>query len=124
MVALGVAAGLLLGVVVPRLKGSRRGILFFNAIAEYESSVVYTEDVIRRPDNEIVRTKLQHTYELAKVCRSKYRVLIAGLYVAIIGVTATLLYFVLGARKLRPIANSTVLAKHWLFNQKVNPAEG
>jgi hypothetical protein len=56
MIGLAVGAGILLSVIFPRLKGSRRGILFFNAIAEYDSS------------------KLQHCYDLSKVCSAKYRI--------------------------------------------------
>lgn len=94
MLGLAVGAGVLLAVVFPRLKGSKRGILFFNAITEYESSTEYAEDVLARGTEVLVRAKLQHCYDLSKVCSDKYRMLRIGFWVGSIG-TATALLFLL-----------------------------
>lgn len=95
MLGLAVGAGILLAVVFPRLKGSRRGILFFNAIAEYGNSAEYVEDVLVHSGDYLVRTKLQHCYDLSKVCRAKYRMLRIGFWVGSIGAATTLLFLVL-----------------------------
>lgn len=96
MVGLGSSACVLLAVVFPRLKGSRRGILFFNAIAEHDSSMEYADEVLHRSPQEIIRVKLQHSYDLAKVCTNKYRHLRVGFWIGSIGAGAALLFLVLG----------------------------
>jgi hypothetical protein len=94
-VALAAGAVILLGVVFPRLKGSRRGLLFFNAVAEYDSSAQYAEDVLGRSEEELVRTKLQHCYDLSKVCGAKYRMLSIGFWIGSVGAAAALLFMLL-----------------------------
>jgi hypothetical protein len=91
---LGVAAGaaILLAVVFPRLKGSRQGLLYFNAISEYPSAAGYANDVLASPHGNLVRAKLQHCYELSKVCSAKYRALRIGFWVGSIGSAAALLF--------------------------------
>ncbi|HKM85596.1 MAG TPA: Pycsar system effector family protein [Terriglobales bacterium] len=91
---LGLAAGaiILLAVVFPRLKGSRRGLLFFNAISEYDNSVEYANGVFARSHDDLVRTKLEHCYELSKICSAKYRMLRVGFWIGSVGSAAALLF--------------------------------
>jgi hypothetical protein len=89
---LAIGAACLLGVVLPRLIGSRRGILFFNAIAEFESAREYSDDVASKVLADCIRTKLQHTWELAQICRQKYQLLRWGCWIAGIGLVFGLLY--------------------------------
>lgn len=96
VVSLGAAAVALLSVVFPRLKGSSKGILYFNAIAAYQSPAEYADQVLRRPSTDFARVQLQHAYELSQICHQKYRTLIIALYIGAVGMGATVLYFVLG----------------------------
>lgn len=93
----GLAAGAitLLAVVFPRLRGSRRGILFFGAIAECDSSGHYVADVLARSGDDLVLAKLEHCHELSKVCCAKYRTLRAGFWIGCIGVASSLLFLLL-----------------------------
>lgn len=93
----GLAAGafVFLIVIFPRLKGSRRGLVFFNAVAEYDTSSEYADEVCRHTAGELGRIKLQHSYDLAKVCRSKYEALRVGFLLGSAGAVATLLYLLL-----------------------------
>jgi hypothetical protein len=95
MTGLALGAVILLWVVLPRLKGSRRGLIFFHAIAEYESSTEYATDVLTNSGDEIVRRKLQHCHDLSNVCTAKYRVLIIGFWVGAVGVATALLFLLL-----------------------------
>src|SRR5258708_4208150 len=95
MFGLGIAAGTFLAVVFPRLKGSRRGILFFNAIAEHDNSSEYADEVIRRSGEQLLRAKLQHAYDLSKICTRKYRTLCAGFWIGSVGIGAAVLYLLL-----------------------------
>lgn len=94
---LGLAAGActLLAVVFPRLKGSRRGLLFFNAIAEYDNSTEYVKEVLARSGDDLISAKLQHLYELSRVCTAKYRTLRIGFWAGSIGAAAGLLFLFL-----------------------------
>lgn len=96
MVGLALAAAVLLAVVFPRLRGSKRGIIYFGGIAEYDTSAEYADDVSRRALPDFVRAKLQHGHELANVCRRKYRTLVAGLWIGSVGAGAALLYLLIG----------------------------
>ena len=95
MVGLAASACVFLAVVFPRLKGSRRGILFFNAIAEHKLSNEYTDDVFHRTLVELSRIKLNHAYDLSKVCRSKYKILRLGFWLGSTGTVAALLFLFL-----------------------------
>ena len=95
MLGLAVGAGILLAVVFPRLRGSRRGILFFNAIAKYDNSAEYTEDVLTRPADYLIRAKLQHCHDLSKICDAKYRLLRVGFWIGSIGAATALLFLLL-----------------------------
>lgn len=95
MLGLAAGAAVLLSVVFPRLKGSRRGLLYFNAIAEYDSSSEYADDVIGRSPDGLVRTKLQHCYDLSQVCHAKYRTLRVGFWIGSVGTATALLFLVL-----------------------------
>ncbi len=95
MLGLAVGAAILLAVVFPRLKGSRRGLLFFNAIAEYHNSAEYADDVLAHAGADLIRTKLQHCYDLSKICSAKYRTLRIGFWVGSIGAATALLFLLL-----------------------------
>lgn len=95
MSGLAVGAAILLWVVLPRLKGSRRGLIFFRAIAEYESSSEYAADVLNNSGDEIVRRKLLHCHDLSNICTSKYRTLMVGFWVGAVGVVTALLFLLL-----------------------------
>lgn len=92
-VGLAASAVIMLLAVFPRLGGDQRGILFFRAISKYPSGAEYADDVLRRSDLDLVRTRLHHTYDLAKVCATKYRLLQAAFWVASVGLIATLVFF-------------------------------
>lgn len=91
---LGLAGGSLvsLAVIVPRLKGSKRGYVFWNAIVEFDSAANYAEEVLRRSSNELVKAKLEHCYELASVCTRKYRTLNLAIRIGALGLSAGVLY--------------------------------
>lgn len=85
----------LLTVVFPRMKGSRRGLLYFNAISEYESQGEYATDVLIRSGDDLVRLKLQHCHELSRICRAKYAVLRIGFWIGCVGAVTAMLFLVL-----------------------------
>jgi hypothetical protein len=94
MLALSASACVLLSVVFPRLKGSRRGFIFFSAVAEYEAGRDYANDVLRQPVEELVNAKLTHAYDLCRVCVAKYRSLRVAFWIGAVGVVCALLFMI------------------------------
>lgn len=78
-------------VVMPRLNGSKRGVIFFNAIVEYQTPQEYLSDVLTITPSKLCEEKLKHAYELAKVCNRKYNTLLWGLWSGALGVCSTAL---------------------------------
>jgi hypothetical protein len=81
--------------VMPRLKGSKRGIVFFAAINEYNSSNDYVSEFMNKSLFDLCEEKLKHAYELSAICKRKYVMLKWGQWLGAIGLIATLLLLVL-----------------------------
>lgn len=83
-----------LATVTPRFNGSKRGLIFFAAIREYDSAQEYVADVMRQSPEGLCTAKLRHIYELSDVCKKKYDTLKWGQWLGAIGVIATLLLLI------------------------------
>ncbi|MBY0545203.1 MAG: hypothetical protein K2Q14_06630 [Gammaproteobacteria bacterium] len=92
MIGLALASLLFLYVVTPRLKGSKKGVIFFRSIAEYDNGNEYAADIVRLGEKEIAVEKLKHCYELAKICNAKFNKLAWGLYIGGVAIFFALLY--------------------------------
>ena len=91
------ASGFFLSVVFPRLTSSIPGLIFFKEIAAHSGANDYAESALATPVAELARTKLRHAYDLAQVCRTKYRLLRVGFRAGLVGGVAALLYLALRA---------------------------
>ncbi|MBI2346177.1 MAG: hypothetical protein HYV03_04715 [Deltaproteobacteria bacterium] len=89
--ALGVL--LALWVVIPRTSGSRRGFLFWEAIAEYDTGRQYSDELRLLSAASLSQVKAEHCFDLARVCRTKYKILRAAIWTGAIGLAASLLVF-------------------------------
>ncbi len=85
MIGLLFGAVILLTVILPRLSGSKRGIIFFNAIVEHDSGTDYANEVQRKSSGELVSAKLNHTFDISKICQKKYTTLHLGFWIGIAG---------------------------------------
>lgn len=85
-----------LATVMPRLRGTKRGIIFFAAISEYENSSEYASEVMKKNLPELCEAKLKHTHDLSAICKQKYGSLRWGQWIGAIAVVSTLLLMVLG----------------------------
>ena len=72
--------------IMPRLDGTKKGIIFFNAIGEYGSASEYSEHMLTRKISQLCDAEYKHTYELSGVCRAKYNSIIYGFWFGIVGV--------------------------------------
>lgn len=59
-------------VITPRLSGSKKGLVFFNAIQEHETPGEYASEINSKTSAELCEAKLKHIHELSKVCREKF----------------------------------------------------
>jgi len=80
-------------VVVPRTGGSRRGLIFWEAIAEYRSSRDYADHVASSSVPTLSRARAEHAYELSIVCQKKYRWLRYAVIAGSLGFVGSLLLF-------------------------------
>lgn len=87
-IGLGLSVLACLATVFPRLRGSKRGHVFFGAIGEFESRKEYATDVLQRDIAELIEAKLCHVHDLAIICGQKYSVLKIGQWAGAIGVVA------------------------------------
>ncbi len=93
MAALALGAFLALLVVIPRMPGSRRGFLFWEAVAEYKSGRDYSDELGLLSGPSLVQAKAEHCYDLAVVCRQKYRMLRRALWTGAVGLAGALFVF-------------------------------
>lgn len=96
MILLAVATLFSLFTLIPRTSGSRRGLIFWDAIPECNSGKDYCEEVINKTPTSLITAELEHTYELSKVCREKYRALKISILTLFFGMAATV-YLLLSA---------------------------
>ena len=96
MLALASAALTSACVVVPRLPGSKRGFLYFNAIAEHESPVEYAGGVLGATGQVLLTEKAKHCHILAVVCRSKYQFLRVSLWFSLVSLACAFAYLLFG----------------------------
>lgn len=89
--ALGVLLALL--VVVPRTSGSRRGFLFWEAIAEYDTGRQYSDEVRLLSAATLSQVKAEHCFDLARLCRTKYKILRTAIWTGAVGLVASLFVF-------------------------------
>jgi hypothetical protein len=83
--------GLILGaacsafVITPRLSGSKRGLVFFSAIQEFETPAEYAIELNSKRPFELCEAKLKHVHELSKVCHEKFKFLSLAFMLSIFG---------------------------------------
>lgn len=87
------AAFCCLWVVKPRLRGSAKGLIFFNSIAQHESAADFVTEFSDSDISKLLTEKVKHTFEISKVCKDKYFVLGIGLWTG--GIGAMLLVLIL-----------------------------
>lgn len=96
MAGLGAGALLAISVVLPRLPGSRRGFIFWEAIAEYETAREYSNDLTGLSAATLSQCVSEHCYDLANICRMKYRRLRLSVWFCSVGLAAAVCIFIFG----------------------------
>lgn len=93
MVGLAIGAFLALLVVIPRMPGSKRGFIFWEAVARHTSGRVYADELSTLSPIALFQMKAEHTFDLAGVCSRKYRMLRWSLWIGAIGLGASFVVF-------------------------------
>lgn len=96
-IGLAISAFTCLSTVFPRLKGSKRGIVFFGAVAKFESNKDYANEVLQKDLGELIEAKLCHVHDIANVCGRKYRILKIGQWFGAVGVASMVLLLLLAS---------------------------
>ena len=97
MVALAIGVFCAVLVVIPRRRGSRRSHIFWEGIAEYDNARDYADSIAILSPATLTQMKAEHCFELASVCRRKYRMLVWSLWICATGLFAALVVIVFGA---------------------------
>lgn len=92
LVSLGISIGAAIYVVMPRLGGNSRGIIYFRAIAARKSSEQYVTDVLSSTDSSLNVALAEHSYEVARISSRKYQHLRFGMWIGALGFLAGLAY--------------------------------
>jgi Family of unknown function (DUF5706) len=92
----GLASGAVLAllVVAPRFAGSAEGLIYWRSISRHKSARTYADQVIRTSATGLTFAQLENCYELAHLCKHKYRAVNAALRSGCVGLAATVMYLV------------------------------
>lgn len=94
MVGLALASTCFLYVIMPRLGGSIRGLIFFKSVASFANADEYVSEVAERSEGDLASEKLRHCHELAKIASTKYDWLAIGLRIGGVAILCSLLLLV------------------------------
>jgi len=81
--------------ILPRLKGSKKGIIFFESVAEHEVSTDYLSDVLKKNEQELVIEELKHVYELSNICSKKFFWLKIAVWAGGVGLVSGILFLLI-----------------------------
>ena len=81
--------------ILPRLAGSRRGLIHFVAINDFTSSSEYANAIASAPLKELLEQKIRHAHELSGICSRKYTALRFAQWAGAIGTISTVLLLIL-----------------------------
>jgi len=82
--------------VFPKLKGSKRGYVFFGAISEFESGKEYAHEVLQQDVVDLISAKLCHVHGLSVICGQKFYAIKVGQWSGMIGIAAMILLLLFG----------------------------
>jgi hypothetical protein len=78
------------------LKGSRQGVVFWKAIAAYDSRDGYVSELYGLSDRALVAERAGHLFEIAKVCDRKYRWVNFSIWSSAVGILLSVVLVVAG----------------------------
>jgi len=81
-----------IAVLIPRLGGDAKGLVYFKAIASRPTSESYVSEVLRATQSELDASTLQHTYEISKLSASKYGYVRVAMWFGLFGFAAGMLW--------------------------------
>lgn len=82
-------------VITPRLGGSKKGLVFFSSIQEYETPAEYATVLNSKSSSELCEAKLKHVYELSTVCHAKFNSLTWAFKASIFGTFCSFLVLII-----------------------------
>ena len=84
-----------MAVVFPRFGGSRRGMVFWEGIANFESANEFSTTAQKMNHDELCGALLSHSHELSKVCSEKFRIVNWAIRIGTAGGVLLILYLVI-----------------------------
>ena len=97
LITLATACVLGVMVVTPRLEGWSKGLIFWESIATRKTSEQYIRAALTLSHKHLVAETLRNCYELAFICRRKYRLLAWQFRIMLFGLTLAAPYLLLAS---------------------------
>ncbi|MGV8948747.1 MAG: Pycsar system effector family protein [Candidatus Paracaedibacter sp.] len=94
MIGLGISSIFFLLVIMPRLGGSKRGLIYFNGVVEHNTPNDYAVNILNCSEDYLIQAKLEHCYELSKICQSKYLALQRGIFIGGVSLFAGIIHLI------------------------------
>lgn len=88
-------AALALLVVLPRFSGATRGVVYWKAIAEFETGNSYAQYVMSLSQHDLHEAILAHSFELARIAKRKFCLFQLALWTGAMGLVSALLHLAL-----------------------------
>lgn len=85
-------------VVAPRFTRTHRGFVYFGSIAEFESASDYSSSIFSETRIQLTQALLKHNFDLARICRAKFRVLVCGIWFTVVGLGLAILVLILSGK--------------------------
>lgn len=82
-------------VVIPRIRGSMKGLVAAWAVASFETPQDYVEAVLQSDPATLARAKLEHVWNLSQINQRKYQIITIALRCSFAGLLAAILYLVI-----------------------------
>lgn len=92
LMLLGSSIAAVLTVIMPRLGGDFKGIVYFGAISKRATAAEYSTEVLRANRSELDSATAQHIYEIAVICTRKYKRIRWAIWLGLFGSLAGLLW--------------------------------
>lgn len=93
---LAISCVIAVAVIFPSLKGSRRGLLFWESVAEFNTSTEFVEELQKLGCAQLTDEILRHSHEISWVCRRKYVLLNLSIRIGAVGAVSAIIYLANG----------------------------
>lgn len=83
-------------VIYPRLGGAAEGFVYWGSVSRREASQQYRDEILSKSLETLVSARLEHSYELAKICTRKFELISLSMRFGILAAVLFIIYKIFG----------------------------